>query len=209
MPEIENLRALDLFREIPGLDDTWFAYHALFRGLARRELRRSFDDAAISSLQREIAPWFAGAGLTREAIQHLVSLVTRAAAAALSRPGRAVEAFAREDWTTVAAWLAQIPDAAVLQNLAAPGRGVGCLPGGTRTRGGAIQQACAPHMILGRGHPAQRAEISLLTNDPGSRSARHDRHRRGRPAADPARPALPHWLCAPVAEHGVDLVRAH
>ncbi|MFN8665436.1 MAG: hypothetical protein U0075_26385 [Thermomicrobiales bacterium] len=81
--EIENLRALDLFREIPGLDDTWFAYHALFREVLRGELRRSFDDAAISSLQREIALWFAGAGLTREAIQHLVSLGDIRAAAAL------------------------------------------------------------------------------------------------------------------------------
>src|SRR5262245_16441223 len=70
--DIARLRALELFREIPGLGETWFAYHALFREVLRSELERTSDTAAIADLHRMIARWFAGAGLTQEAVRHLV-----------------------------------------------------------------------------------------------------------------------------------------
>ena len=164
--EVEHLRALDLFREIPGLDETWFTYHPLFRDVLRSELQRSFEEPAIVSLRRDIAQWFAEAGLTREAIQHLIALGDIPAAAALIEE-RTVGAFAREDWTAVAAWLAQIPRAAVLQNLELllASAWVAYL-GGRITRIGEIQQVLGTSHMWDLATPGQRAEISLLTNEP-------------------------------------------
>jgi len=164
--DVEHLRALDLFREIPGLDETWFAYHPLFRDVLRSELQRSFEEPAIASLRRDIAQWFADAGLTREAIQHLVVLGDIPAAAALIEE-RATGAFDREDWTAVEAWLSQIPREAVVQNLELIlAAAWAAYLGGRATRVGEIQQVLrTPHMWDGA-TPGQRAEISLLTHDP-------------------------------------------
>ena len=81
------MRALELFREIPGLSETWFAYHPLFREVLRRELERTTDAAVIADLQLTMARWFAAAGLTQEAVEHFVALDDIPAAAASSSRG--------------------------------------------------------------------------------------------------------------------------
>ncbi len=164
--EIDQLRALDLFREIPGLHETWFAFHPLFREILRGELQRNLDEPALASLRRGVAQWFAGAGLTREAVQHLVALNDIPAAAALIE-ARASAAFSREDWPAVAAWLAQIPRAAVLQNLELllASAWVAFLSGRIASIGEILNIMRSPHM-WDMATPAQRAEISLLASDP-------------------------------------------
>lgn len=163
--DVEQLRALDLFREIPGLGETWFAYHPVFRDILQGELQRSLDARGVTILRQEIAQWFADAGLTREAIQHLVALGDIPAAAGLIE-ARASEAFAREDWTSVATWLAQIPREAILQNLELllASAWVAYL-GGRFIRVGEIQNVLGSSNMWDLATPAQRAEISLLTSE--------------------------------------------
>jgi LuxR family maltose regulon positive regulatory protein len=164
--EITHLRALDLFREIPGLDETWFAYHPLFRDILQGELQRNVEETEISVLRRVIAHWLAEAGLTGEAIHHLVALGDIPAAAALIED-RASAAFAREDWTSVASWLAHIPRDAVLQSLELllASAWVAYL-GGRIIRVGEFQQALRMDQMWDMATPGQRAEISLLTTEP-------------------------------------------
>ena len=164
--EIMQLRALDLFREIPGLEETWFTYHPLFRDILRGELQRTLEEPEIAALRRGIAHWFADAGLTRDAIHHLVALGDIPAATALIED-RASAAFAREDWTSVAAWLALIPRDAVLQSLELllASAWVAYL-GGRMIRVGELQQALRMEQMWDAATPGQRAEISLLTHEP-------------------------------------------
>ena len=56
-----------------------------------------------------IAAWFATAGLTRDAVHHFVEAGDIPAAAALIE-SRLSEAFAREDWQSVASWLRADPE---------------------------------------------------------------------------------------------------
>jgi LuxR family transcriptional regulator, maltose regulon positive regulatory protein len=106
--DLEHLRALELYREIPGLSETWFAFHALFRDILSEELARTAEPGAVSALHRHIAEWFVMAGLTRDAVHHFVAAGDLPAAAALIE-SRLSEAFAREDWQSVASWLREIP----------------------------------------------------------------------------------------------------
>jgi LuxR family maltose regulon positive regulatory protein len=106
--DLERLRALELYREIPGLSETWFAFHPLFREILGDELARTAGPDAVSALHRHIASWFATAGLTRDAVHHFVKAGDLQAAAALIE-SRLSEAFAREDWQSVASWLREIP----------------------------------------------------------------------------------------------------
>ena len=112
--DLERLRALELYREIPGLSETWFAFHPLFREILGDELARTTDADAVAALHRQIAAWFATAGLTRDAVHHFVEAGDIPAAAALIE-SRLSEAFAREDWQAVASWLRLIPTEAVLE----------------------------------------------------------------------------------------------
>ena len=112
--DLERLRALELFREIPGLEETWFAYHPLFRDILRHELERTTDAGAIAALQRSAAHWFAEAGYTLEAVRHLIEIGDVAAAANLIE-ARANAAFAAEDWRSIAGWLDLIPMAEIRQ----------------------------------------------------------------------------------------------
>jgi LuxR family transcriptional regulator, maltose regulon positive regulatory protein len=106
--DLEHLRALELYREIAGLSETWFAFHPLFREILGDELTRTAGPGAVSALHQHIAAWFAMAGLTRDAVHHFVEAGDLPAAAALIE-SRLSEAFAREDWQSVASWLREIP----------------------------------------------------------------------------------------------------
>ncbi|HEU0116580.1 MAG TPA: hypothetical protein VFQ80_17950, partial [Thermomicrobiales bacterium] len=106
--DLERLRALELYREIPGLDDTWFAYHPLFRDVLGRELARTMDPAVVARLHRGAADWFAAAGMTLDAARRLLAAGDPAAAATLIE-SRLAGAFAQEDWRSIVAWLQLIP----------------------------------------------------------------------------------------------------
>lgn len=109
--DLEALRSLDLFREIPGLDDTWYAYHPLFRDTFLRQLT-SEHAATLETLHHAAAGWFAQAGQTREAVWHLVHAgdLTTATTLITARIGAA---FGHEDWQAIASWFALIPEDAV------------------------------------------------------------------------------------------------
>jgi LuxR family transcriptional regulator, maltose regulon positive regulatory protein len=164
--DVERLRALELFREIPGLSETWFAYHPLFRDVLRSELERTTDGAAIADLRRSIARWFATAELTREAVEHLVALDDIPAAAALIE-ARLSDAFAREDWQSVASWLHSIPMESVRESpeLLLASAWVAYLSG-RDARLADILETMRGGEIWRHATPAQRAEIALLTTTP-------------------------------------------
>ncbi|MCD6059657.1 MAG: ATP-dependent transcriptional regulator, MalT-like, LuxR family [Thermomicrobiales bacterium] len=104
---------------IPGLSETWFAFHPLFREILGDELARTTDAGAVSALHWEIASWFGTAGLTRDAVHHFVEAGEIPGAAALIE-SRLNAAFAREDWQEVASWLRLIPAETVLERPAGP-----------------------------------------------------------------------------------------
>lgn len=110
--ELMHLRGLELYREIPGLDEPWYAYHPVFREALRSELERTTCPEAIADVRRSAARWFAAAGLTREAIQHLVAAGDLFAAETLIE-SRLSTAFDAEDWQSVATWLRIIPSSHV------------------------------------------------------------------------------------------------
>jgi LuxR family maltose regulon positive regulatory protein len=112
--ELESMRGLELYREVPGLSDTWFAYHPLFQSALRRELERTTSGQTIAEVRRYAAAWFAGAGFVREAVTHLVAAGQIDEASALIE-SRLPEAFAREDWQSVASWLRSTPPEAIRQ----------------------------------------------------------------------------------------------
>lgn len=112
--DLEALRSLDLFREIPGLDDTWYAYHPLFRETFLRQLTNEHA-AALDALHRAAAAWFAEAGLTRDAVWHLVRAGDIPAATELIT-SRISAAFDHENWQAIASWLALIPEETVRTN---------------------------------------------------------------------------------------------
>ncbi|MFN8591762.1 MAG: LuxR C-terminal-related transcriptional regulator [Thermomicrobiales bacterium] len=107
--DLESLRSLDLYREIPGLDTTWFAYHPLFRETFQRQLASDLGPDRLADLHRVCAQWFAGEGHTREAVRHWVEAGDIAAASAHIE-GAVVAAFAQEDWTTIEDCLTMVPE---------------------------------------------------------------------------------------------------
>jgi LuxR family maltose regulon positive regulatory protein len=164
--DLERLRALELFREIPGLSEPWYAYHRLFRAVLKRELERTTGTEGIAALRRRLAQWFAAAGFTDEAIQQLVALDDISAAATLIE-SRLSETFAREDWQSVAAWLRSIPLASMLESpeLLLASAWVAYLSGRDGRIGEVLANLRAPH-IRHLVSAAQQAEIALLAEWP-------------------------------------------
>ena len=169
--DLERLRALELYREIPGLSETWFAFHPLFREILGDELARTTEADAVAALHRQIAAWFATAGLTRDAVHHLVEADDIPAAAALIE-SRLSEAFAREDWQAVASWLRLIPTETVLERpeLLLASAWVAYLSG-RDARIAEVEAAMRDPSVRDRVTGAQRAEMALLADWP---EADHD-----------------------------------
>ena len=164
--DLERLRALELFREIPGLEETWFAYHPLFRDILRHELERTTDAGAIAALQRSAAHWFAEAGYTLEAVRHLIEIGDVAAAANLIE-ARANAAFAAEDWRSIAGWLDLIPMAEIRQRpeLLLASAWVAYL-GGRSPRIAEVLATMRDPQFQRLANDAQRAEIALIAESP-------------------------------------------
>ena len=203
--DLERLRALELFREIPGLSETWFAYHPLFREILRRELERTSEAAAITALRRTIAQWFATEGQTREAVQHLVALDDIPAATALIE-SRLSDAFAREDWQSVASWLRCIPMEAMRESpeLLLASAWVAFLSG-RDARISEILESMRDRRIRNLATAAQRAEIAILVRRSRSRPAHVDQGRGRRDRRHPAKQTISLRLRTSDAWHGIGL----
>ena len=164
--DLERLRALELYREIPGLSETWFAFHPLFREILGNELARTTDAVAVAALHRQIAAWFATAGLTRDAVHHFIEAGDIPAAAALIE-SRLSAAFAREDWQEVASWLGLIPTETVLERpeLLLASAWVAYLSG-RDARIAEVEEAMHDPSARDRVTAAARAEMTLLADWP-------------------------------------------
>jgi LuxR family maltose regulon positive regulatory protein len=162
--DLERLRALELYREIPGLSDTWFAYHALFRDALRREFERSADAGARDELHRSVAEWFTGAGFTQEGVHHLVAVNDFAGAVTLIG-FRLNDAFAREDWRAISSWLHEIPREELEKSpeLLLASAWVGYLSG-RDARTADVLAALRTPRIRNQVTRAQRAEMAILAD---------------------------------------------
>jgi LuxR family maltose regulon positive regulatory protein len=160
--DLDRLRALELYREIPGLAETWFAYHPLFRDILRHELERTVDAAAIADLHRSAARWFAAAGYTLDAVRHLVEIGDVAAAANLIE-AQASAAFGAEDWRSIASWLDLIPMAEIRQRpeLLLASAWVAYL-GGRSSRIAEVMATMRDPRFQHLASDAQHAEIALI-----------------------------------------------
>ncbi|HEU5432918.1 MAG TPA: LuxR C-terminal-related transcriptional regulator, partial [Thermomicrobiales bacterium] len=162
--DLERLRALELYREIPGLSDTWFAYHPLFRDVLRRELARTMDAAAIARLHHGVAGWFAREGMTLDAALHLLAAGDAPGAAVLIE-SRLADAFACEDWRSIASWLRSIPFDELRRRpeLLLGSAWVSYLSG-RESQVTEVQAALRDPAVRDRATEAQRAEIALIAD---------------------------------------------
>jgi LuxR family maltose regulon positive regulatory protein len=92
----------------------WYRYHQLFADLLRAELQRSEPDS-IPRLHQRASAWFAGEGLTDEAVHHLTAAGDMHAAAQLIGENW-VTAFNLGRLSTVCGWLDLLPPETVSGN---------------------------------------------------------------------------------------------
>lgn len=86
----------------------WFEFHPLFRSLLLRHLEQGESPRTLAALHRRVAEWFAASDVVDAAITHYLAAGDAEGAATLIK--RQVQpALAREDWPSVARWLALLP----------------------------------------------------------------------------------------------------
>ncbi len=108
--------AADLCRPSPHYGGDWLAFHPLFREGLLRRLEREETPQSRASLHARAATWFEAVGLADAAIGHRLAAGDTAAAIALVE--REIQpAFDREDWPSVARWLALLPDGTIRERL--------------------------------------------------------------------------------------------
>jgi LuxR family maltose regulon positive regulatory protein len=100
--------AADLCRQTAGRDGNWLAFHPIFRDALRRRLDQEETLEAVRDLHRRAAQWCEEAGRAEAAIFHWVA-AGRVEAAITLIEREAPAAFGREDWPSVASWLALLP----------------------------------------------------------------------------------------------------
>ncbi len=163
--DLDRLRALELYREIPGLSETWYAFHPLFRDAFRRELERTMDAPAIARLHQGAARRFATTGAILDAARHLVAADDLQAAATLIE-SRLDDAFAREDWRSIAAWLRIIPQEELRRRpeLLLASAWVAYLSG-RDSHVAEVQARLRDPAFRDRATDAQRAEIALIAGE--------------------------------------------
>ncbi len=97
----------DLCRYSARDDGDWLEFHPLFSDTLRRQLAQEEAPETIRDLHRRAA-WLEETGYIDEALDHLIAAGDQAAAAAIVvreiRP-----ALNREDWPSIARWLAKLP----------------------------------------------------------------------------------------------------
>ena len=104
---LETIERDNLFLLPLDVSRRWYRYHQLFADLLRTELHCSEPDL-IPSLHQRASAWFAGEGLTDEAVHHLVAAGDMHAAAELIADSWAT-AFNLGRLSTVSGWLDVLP----------------------------------------------------------------------------------------------------
>jgi LuxR family maltose regulon positive regulatory protein len=104
---LETIERHNLFLLPLDVSRRWYRYHQLFADLLRNELHCSEPDL-IPSLHQRAAAWFAGEGLTDEAVHHLVAAGDMQGAAELIAESWAT-AFNLGRLSTVSGWLDVLP----------------------------------------------------------------------------------------------------
>lgn len=101
--------AADMCRLSSRFGNPWLEFHPLFRDGLRRRLEREESKEALAGLHTRAAQWLEADELHDAAIGHWLAAGEHDAAIALVE--QAIQpAFDREDWATVARWLALLPD---------------------------------------------------------------------------------------------------
>ncbi|BBX33257.1 transcriptional regulator [Mycolicibacterium mageritense DSM 44476 = CIP 104973] len=111
---LETIERDNLFLLPLDVSRRWYRYHQLFADLLRTELRCSEPDL-VPLLHQRAAAWFAGEGLTDEAIHHLVAAGDMQGAAELIATSWAA-AFNLGRLSTVSGWLDVLPSEIVAHN---------------------------------------------------------------------------------------------
>jgi LuxR family transcriptional regulator, maltose regulon positive regulatory protein len=111
---LEAIERDNLFLLPLDVSRRWYRYHQLFADLLCTELRCTEPDL-IPSLHQRAAAWFAGEGLTDEAVHHLVAAGDMQGAAELIADSWA-KAFNLGRMSTVSGWLDVLPRQGVSGN---------------------------------------------------------------------------------------------
>ena len=111
---LEAIERDNLFLLPLDVSRRWYRYHQLFADLLRTELHCSEPDL-IPSLHQRASAWFAGEGLTDEAVHHLVAAGDMQGAAELIADSWAT-AFNLGRLSTVSGWLDVLPPETVSGN---------------------------------------------------------------------------------------------
>jgi LuxR family maltose regulon positive regulatory protein len=108
--------AADLCRHSARFAGDWLEFHPLFREGLRERLEGEETPAAIADLHARAAQWFTAASLPDAAINHWVAAGQIDTAQAMVE--REIQpAFDREDWPSVARWLALLPEETIREQL--------------------------------------------------------------------------------------------
>lgn len=111
---LETIERDNLFLLPLDVSRRWYRYHQLFADLLRTELRCS-EPELVPILHQRASAWFAGEGLTDEAIHHLVAAGDIPGAAGLISRSWAT-AFNLGRLSTVSGWLGVLPPELVASN---------------------------------------------------------------------------------------------
>ena len=101
-------RSTGISRRSTHLGGDWYEFHPLFRSLLAQKLAQSETASSLAALHERAAAWFAANAMYDAAITHHLAAGNTAAAAALIE-SQVQPALAREDWPSVAQWLALLP----------------------------------------------------------------------------------------------------
>jgi LuxR family maltose regulon positive regulatory protein len=93
------------------LDDRreWYRYHHLLQDLLRVRAAAEFGAEQVISLRRRAAAWFAGQGLTDDALQHALAAHDLGLAAELMEQGLC-DLLNRDDAPTLRRWMGLLPE---------------------------------------------------------------------------------------------------
>jgi ATP/maltotriose-dependent transcriptional regulator MalT len=105
---LRGLQRAGLFLIALDRSGEWYRYHALFRGLLRRQLERSEGPEGVAALDRRASAWFAESGLVDEAIQHALAAGDQATAAGLVEQNR-YKVLQNGRWHDLERWLNRLP----------------------------------------------------------------------------------------------------
>ena len=86
----------------------WYQYHPMFRQLLRRQLHQEFGPTEIDALHRRAGLWYAGQGLTEEAVRHALAAGDTADAVQIAARARPA-VMNQEEWWRLEQWTRLFP----------------------------------------------------------------------------------------------------